>query len=166
MSHPVPKFRLAASLLVLGALAACVPATPGGIGANPSPTTANSASPGTGPGTSPSPTPAGTPSISAAPPTRTADLAGTLTKLVTSPSGARQALIEAQPNVDGGRKISATLTATTGIFDLRSGGPQRAAASDLKEGQKVQLWLPENSACAQTYPEMCTAGSLAIVADH
>ena len=96
-------------------------------------------------------------------PTRAPALTGTLT-MITGPSGKSlgTAQIEERPG-GGGRKIQAGLTATTRFFDLRVGSHKAVDATTLRQGLRVRLWIPPNSVCAQSYPERCTADTIAIL---
>lgn len=62
-------------------------------------------------------------------------------------------LIEEQPDVQAGRKISFTVTTATALD-----GPGLARFEDLAPGQRVEGWT--TGLCAESYPEQC--GALAI----
>ncbi len=65
-------------------------------------------------------------------------------------------LVEEQPGVQQGGKIS--FTVTTGTV-LRGEGI--AAFDDLAEGQEVDAWTP--GPCAESYPEQCGAEAIRVL---
>jgi hypothetical protein len=62
-------------------------------------------------------------------------------------------LVEEQPGVQEGRKISFTVTTST-VLTGADGAPLREFA-DLAAGQTVDAWSP--GICAESYPEQCSA---------
>jgi hypothetical protein len=59
-------------------------------------------------------------------------------------------LVEAEPGVQSGDKISLTVTTSTVLT-----GTGTAAFADLAEGQQVEAW--STGVCAESYPLQCTA---------
>jgi hypothetical protein len=62
-------------------------------------------------------------------------------------------LVEEQPGVQEGRKISFTVTSSTTLAG--PDGTALAGFDDLAEGQTVQAW--STGMCAESYPEQCGA---------
>ena len=69
-------------------------------------------------------------------------------------------VVEEQPGVQEGRKISYTVTADTALAG-DAGGTTVSAFADLAEGQTVDSWVVEG-VCAESYPEQCGAEALRV----
>jgi len=69
-------------------------------------------------------------------------------------------VVEEQPGVQEGRKISYTVTADTALAG-DAGGTTVTAFADLAEGQTVDSWVVEG-VCAESYPEQCGAEALRV----
>lgn len=63
-------------------------------------------------------------------------------------------LVEEQPGVQEGRKISYTVTTATAIAGV-------ASFDDLAEGQRVDTWVV-GDVCAESYPEQCGAEAIRV----
>jgi hypothetical protein len=63
-------------------------------------------------------------------------------------------LVEEQPGVQEGRKISYTVTTETAISGVGS-------FDDLAEGQQVDTWVAGDM-CAESYPEQCGAEAIRV----
>jgi hypothetical protein len=63
-------------------------------------------------------------------------------------------LVEEQPGVQEGRKISYTVTTETAIAGV-------ASFDDLAEGQLVDTWVA-GDVCAESYPEQCGAEAIRV----
>jgi hypothetical protein len=69
-------------------------------------------------------------------------------------------LVEEDPNdPQGGRKISFTATDDT-RFSGQAADRDVTSFDDLAEGQQVRAWVPEDGACAESYPEQCGLDAL------
>jgi hypothetical protein len=66
-------------------------------------------------------------------------------------------LVEEQPGVQEGRKISYTVITSTGLTGQTAAGELVGVFGQLAEGQTVDTWVPEDGMCAQSYPEQCAA---------
>lgn len=62
-------------------------------------------------------------------------------------------LVEEQPDVDEGRKISFTVTTDTALS-----GTALDSFDDLTDGMSVDAWA--TGACAESYPEQCAAAAI------
>jgi hypothetical protein len=72
-------------------------------------------------------------------------------------------LVEEQPDADDeGRKISYTVTTATALAGSTADGSPVRAFDDLAVGQSVDSWVPEDGACAESYPEQCGAAALRV----
>ena len=99
-------------------------------------------------------------------PTRSPDVVGGVSKITLPADGKNgSALFEEKPGVDEGKKIVGALTTSTQVLDKRGGTAVAAKLTDLKDGQKVNFWIPKDSACAESYPEQCGADVVEILAD-
>ncbi len=72
-------------------------------------------------------------------------------------------LVEEQPGVAEGRKISYTVTTETVIAGETGDGSSVEGFDDLAPGQQVQSWVA-GDVCAESYPEQCGAAALLVVA--
>jgi hypothetical protein len=107
--------------------------------------------PGTGgPSASPGESPA------AVLPDRAAEITGQITQL-----DGNRVLVEAQPGVDGGRKIWFTVEAATRLAERRGDDLQDTAPGDLAVGQRVEAWA--SGPMAESYPEQGTAEAILVL---
>jgi len=71
-------------------------------------------------------------------------------------------LVEEEPGVQEGRKISYTVTTSTGLTGQTADGVPVAVFGDLAEGQTADTWVPEDAMCAESYPEQCGADTIEV----
>lgn len=71
-------------------------------------------------------------------------------------------LVEEVPGVQEGRKISYTVTTSTGITGQMADGELVGVFGQLAEGQSVNTWVPADGMCAQSYPEQCAADTIEV----
>ncbi|MGK2948268.1 MAG: hypothetical protein ACSLFP_06820 [Acidimicrobiales bacterium] len=71
-------------------------------------------------------------------------------------------LVEEQAGVQQGRKISYTVTTSTGITGQTADGELVGVFGQLAEGQIVESWVPADGMCAQSYPEQCAADTIKV----
>lgn len=86
-------------------------------------------------------------------PVRDPDLIGTVTE-VDGRLGGFAALVEAEPGVQQGRKVWATIGGDTARVGF-------SKSSDLA-GQEVRVWI--DGFCAESYPEQCAAEAIELPA--
>ncbi len=73
-------------------------------------------------------------------------------------------LVEEKPGVQEGRKISYTVTTSTGLTGQSADGTAVGVFGDLVAGQTVDSWVPADGMCAQSYPEQCAADTIRVTA--
>jgi hypothetical protein len=71
-------------------------------------------------------------------------------------------VVEEQPDVQEGRKISYTVTTATGLTGQAADGTPVGVFGDLAVGQQVDSWVPDDGMCAESYPEQCRADTIRV----
>lgn len=96
-------------------------------------------------------------------PDRAPDLVGEITEVTPREDDERIGivLVEEQPGVQEGRKISFTVTNDTVITGSDAEGDVEGF-DDLAEGQRVESWTA-GDVCAESYPEQCGAEALRVI---
>lgn len=92
-------------------------------------------------------------------PERAAEVEGTLTSV--TPGAPASVLVEAEPGVQGGRKIVLAVDADVPVARQVGEAVEAVGTDDLAQGQRVQAWV--DGPVAESYPEQGRAEALLIL---